>query len=165
MGDMHGLQWLTDNWVTILNAVGIIGGLSFTGYSLHSEAKTRRIANLLTLTQSHRDVWRELIHNPRLSRILDSKADITHRRVTTDEEIFVNLVIQHVSIVYHAMRDDLTIPPDGLRRDIWEFFSLPIPHAIWDRVKFFQNDSHWARPTETILARESLETKGGLAFL
>jgi hypothetical protein len=45
MGDMGSLRWLTENWFTLLNVVGVIGGLFFTGYSLRSETKTRRIAN------------------------------------------------------------------------------------------------------------------------
>ena len=61
--------------------------------------------------------------------------------VTREEEIFVTLVIQHLSIVYHAMRDDLTIPPEGLRRDVWQFFTLPIPGAVWEKIKILQNDA------------------------
>lgn len=138
---MQGLRWLTENWFTYLNAIGVVGGLCFTGYSIHSDAKTRRVANLLTLTQSHRDVWKELFHNPRLKRILDSKVDINKQPLTQEEEVFVTLVIQHVSIVYHAMRDELTIPPEGLRRDVWSFFSLPIPSAVWNKIKVLQNDA------------------------
>jgi hypothetical protein len=37
--------------------------------------------------------------------------------------------------VFLAMRDDLTIDPEGLRRDVWKFFSLPVPQAVWDRLK------------------------------
>ena len=38
------------------------------------------------------------------------------------------------------MRDELTIPPEGLRRDVWQFFSLPIPQWVWNRVKVMQDD-------------------------
>ena len=141
MGDMQSLRWLAENWFTLLNAVGVVGGLCFTGYSLHSEAKTRRVANLLTLTQSHRDVWKEMFHEPELKRILDPNADLNHRPVTREEEIFVTLVIQHLSIVLHAMRNDLTIPPEGLRRDVWQFFSLPIPGEVWEKLSILQNDA------------------------
>ena len=48
MGDMGSLHWLAQNWFTLLNAIGVVGGLLFTGHSLRSETKTRRIANLLS---------------------------------------------------------------------------------------------------------------------
>ena len=137
---MGSLRWLTDNWFTLLNAVGIIGGLLFTGHSLHSETKTRRIANLLSLTQGHREIWKEVLDHPQLSRVLDPAADISSRPVSDEEEIFVNLVIQHLSVVFHAMRDELTIKPEGLRRDVWWFFSLPIPRTVWEEYKVLQND-------------------------
>lgn len=140
MGDMEFLPWLRENWFTLLNATGIVGGLMFTGYSLHSEAKTRRVANLLKLTEGHRDIWREHFQNPRLSRVLDPLVDLSKAPVTREEEIFVMLVIQHLSVVFHAMRDELTIKPEGLRRDVWWFFSLPIPASVWEKARVLQND-------------------------
>ncbi len=38
------------------------------------------------------------------------------------------------------MRDELTVSPEGLRRDVSEFFSLPIPAAVWNKFKVLQND-------------------------
>lgn len=137
---MQSLRWLAENWFIYLNALGVVGGLFFTGYSLHSETKTRKIANLLTLTQSHRDIWKEVIHEPKLNRVLAIRVNMERDPVTREEEIFVTLVIQHLSVVFHAMRDELTIPPEGLRRDVWQFFSLPIPQRVWNRVKVMQDD-------------------------
>jgi hypothetical protein len=137
---MGSLRWLAENWFTLLNAVGVVGGLFFTGHSLRSETKTRRIANLLSLTQGHRDIWKQVFTHPQLSCILDPEADATGKPVTREEEIFVNLVIQHLSVVFHAMRDELTVKPEGLRRDVAWFFSLPIPAAVWKKVRVLQND-------------------------
>ena len=137
---MGSLRWLAENWFTLINAVGVIGGLFFTGHSLRSETKTRRIANLLSLTQGHRDIWKQVFTHPQLSRVLDPRTDASRKPVTREEEIFINLVIQHLSVVFHAMRDELTIKPEGLRRDVWWFFSLPIPLTVWDKTKALQND-------------------------
>jgi hypothetical protein len=38
-----------------------------------------------------------------------------------------NLIIQHVNGLFHTIRDQLTIKPEGLRRDVCWFCSLPIP--------------------------------------
>ena len=136
---MGSLQWLGHNWIDLISVVGVVGSLLFTGYSLHSETKTRRIANLLSLTQGHREIWKQMFSNPQLIRILDPDAEISAKPVTQQEEIFVNLVIQHLSVVFHTMRDELTIKPEGLRRDVWWFFSLPIPLAVWKELQVFQN--------------------------
>lgn len=141
MGDMGSLHWLIENWFTLLSALGIVGSLLFTAHSLRSETKTRRVANLLSLTQGHRDIWKEFLRYPQMKRVLDSKANPSAPPVTDEEEIFVNMVIQHLSVVFHAMRDELTIKPEGLRRDVWWFFSLPIPHAVWEKGKVLQNDA------------------------
>lgn len=140
MGDMGSLRWLAENWFILLNAAGVVGGLTFTGLSFRSETKTRRIANLLSLTQGHRDIWKQTFTYPQLSRVLDPAVDTSKQPVTREEEIFVNLVIQHLSVVFHAMRDELTVKPEGLRRDVAFYFSLPIPSAVWEKFKVLQND-------------------------
>ena len=86
---MGGLRWIAENWVTALNAAGVVGGLFFTACSLHSEAKTRRVANLLTITKNHRNIWADFYRNPGLARVLDSAADVTRKPITREEEIFV----------------------------------------------------------------------------
>jgi hypothetical protein len=137
---MGGLRWIADNWVIALNAVGVVGGLFFTAISLRSETKTRRIANLLTITTNHRAIWTEFSQRAELARILDSSADLSKVPITRAEEEFVNMVILHVSSVHYAMKDELVIKLEGLRRDVCEFFSLPIPQAVWMKTKVLQND-------------------------
>jgi hypothetical protein len=137
MGDME--QWLGENGFNLLSAVGIIGGLCFTAVSLHSETKTRRIANLLTITANYREVWKEFFHSPNLSRIIESSADVSKQPVTSAEEFFVHMVISHISSVYEALKDELVIKQEGLRRDVRSFFSLPVPKAVWQETKLLQN--------------------------
>lgn len=140
MGDMGFFPWLTQNGFDLLNAFGIVGGLLFTGYSLHSETKTRKVANLLAITEAHRNIWKEHFKNPQLARVLAPFVDLTKEPITRDEEIFVNLVIQHVSVVFQTTRNELLFDLEGLRRDVASFFSLPIPQAVWGRLKVMQND-------------------------
>jgi hypothetical protein len=137
---MDFLQPVITNWFTILSALGIAGGLFFNGYALRSDTKTRRVANLLILAEGHRDIWKEQLKYPELARVLDPRTNLTSQPVTMAEEVFVNLVIQHLNVVFHTMRNELTIKPEGLRRDVSGFFSLPIPAAIWSKLKVLQND-------------------------
>jgi len=137
MGDMA--QWFAENWFNLFSSAGIIGGLWFTAVSLHSETKTRRIANLLTLTANYREVWKEFFRSPELSRVIEPSADVTKQPVTPAEEFFVNMVISHTSSVYEALKDELLTKQEGLRRDVRSFFSLPVPKAVWITTKLLQN--------------------------
>ena len=133
-------ELFSQNWFDLLSAIGIIAGLWFTAFSLRSETKTRRVANLLAITANHREIWKEFLNNPKLARVRDAAADTAKQPVTDAERVFVNLVIQHINSVYYAMSDQLVVKYEGLRRDIAQFFSLPIPKAVWEKTKQFQND-------------------------
>ncbi|MEI6196405.1 MAG: hypothetical protein WCS42_18965 [Verrucomicrobiota bacterium] len=132
-------QWLTENLFDLFSTVGIVGGLLFTAVSLHSETKTRRVANLLTITANYREVWKEFFRSPELARVIESSADISKQPVTPAEEFFVHLIISHISSVYEALQDELLTKQEGLRRDVRSFFSLPIPKAVWNNTKLLQN--------------------------
>jgi len=133
--------WFLQNWFNLFSAIGIIAGLWFTAFSLRSETKTRRIANLLTITANHREIWKEFLNNPKLARVRDAAADTAKQPVTDAERVFVTMIILHISSVYYAMKDELVVKLEGLRRDIAQFLSLPIPKAIWERMKVFQNEA------------------------
>ncbi|MGO8698490.1 MAG: hypothetical protein ACLQVY_12305 [Limisphaerales bacterium] len=136
---MEGARWIADNWLNLLNAVGVVGGLFFTATSIRSGAKAQKVANLLTVTSNHREIWKEFSRRPELARILDAPVDLSKQPVTLDEAEFVNLVILHLSSVYYAMKDGIVVKSEGLRRDVCSFFSLPIPGAVWEERKVFQN--------------------------
>lgn len=139
MGEMEGSNWISENWFDILSAVGIIGGLFFTAVALRSDTKTRKIAHLLTITTNHREIWKEVLRNPQLARVLDPSADLSKQPITPDEREFVNFVILHLSSVYYALRDELVIKLDGVRRDAGAFLTLPIPRAVWEKTRISQN--------------------------
>ena len=124
----------------LLSAVGIVGSLWFTATSVRADAKTRRISNLLTITANHREIWKVFLTDKDLARVRDAQVDTAKQPVTEAERVFVNFVILHMNSVYYAMSDQLVIKVEGLRRDIAQFFALPIPREIWDKIKILQND-------------------------
>jgi len=132
--------WFVQNWFTVLSAAGIIGTLLFGAKSVRDQTKTGRIANLLTLTQSHRELWSQLFSYPALARILDKAVDLEKQPIALDEKIFVNEVILHLNSAFQAMKSGLVIKPEAVREDVGQFFSLPIPHTIWEKSKKLQND-------------------------
>ena len=137
MGGME--KWLAEHWFDLFSTLGIIGSLCFAAVSLRSETKTRRIANFLSITANYREIWKEFLNQPKLARVLDAAANVERQPVTADEELFVNMVILHISTTYYAMNDELLMKLEGSRKDIAEFFSLPVPKAVWVKTKLLQN--------------------------
>jgi hypothetical protein len=134
------VAWASENLQILLTDLGIVGGLLFTGLQMRSEAKTRRVANVLTATSNHREIWSSLFSNPELARVLDPKPPIHKKPISDSEEVFVILVILHLASVFIAQKDHLIVKEDGLRRDVWDFFSRPIPAAVWEKMKVLYND-------------------------
>ncbi len=132
-------EWFTENWFNIFSSAGIMGSFWIGIAALRSETKTRRVANLLTVTVNYREIWKEYYANPQLARVLDASANVTEKPVTPEKELFVGQIIFHISNVFYAMKDDLFVAQDGSRRDIAQFFSLPVPKAVWAKTKLLQN--------------------------
>src|ERR1700691_472614 len=118
-------EWISQNWFNLFSAVGIIGGLWFTAVSLRSETKTRRVANLLTITANYREVWKEFFRSPELVRVIEPSADVAKQPVTPAEEFFVHMIISHISSVYEALKGELLNEQEGLRGGGKFFFLLP----------------------------------------
>jgi hypothetical protein len=131
--------WLSENWYSALEAAGIIGSFIFTAVSVQTDTKARRIENLLKFTEQQRDIWRELLYRPELSRVLDIKPDLRAKPITQEEELFVGFLILHLNGAYQAIGNGMFASPEGLKADVMEFFSCPIPKAIWEKEKIFQN--------------------------
>ncbi len=137
---MQFWDWLGNNSFNLLGAGGVVGSLWFTAISIRSSTKTQRIANLLSITANHREVWRVFLNNQEQVRVRDASADGVKQPITHAERVFVNMVIQHINSVYCAMNDQLVVKVEGLRRDVAQFFSLPIPREVWENIKVLQND-------------------------
>ncbi|HEY3856307.1 MAG TPA: DUF6082 family protein [Verrucomicrobiae bacterium] len=131
--------WISANWFNLISAVGIMASLLFTAVSLRSETKNRRIDSLLSLTESHRELWAQIFDHPDLARILDTEADLARKPMTLEESIYVGLAIQHLGSAYQAMKGGIVIQQDGLCDDVKSFFGLPIPKAVWAETKTLQN--------------------------
>ena len=144
-------EWLGQNWLALVQTAALGGGLLFTGIAVMLDDRAGRIGNLIQLTQQHRDLWERLYMQSELARILDPSADAAKSPVTVEEETFVIFLILHLNNTYYATRAGFYQKLHGLRTDIERFFSLPIPHAVWEKVKDLQDES-FVRFVETSLA-------------
>jgi hypothetical protein len=136
---MKGLQWIGEHWFDLLQSVGIVGGLMFTAYTTRKDDRSRKIANLIAIKQQYREIWQELYERPQLGRVLEKKVNLKAQPASLQEWLFVKLLILHLDTVYHAMKADMFVSLEGLQRDIREFFGAPIPRAIWEKLKPFQD--------------------------
>src|SRR6266478_2705466 len=143
IGYNQWVKWINlvwQNWLGVLQTVGVAGALLFTGFALLLDARSRRAGNLIRLTDRHRDLWERMYTEPHLSRILDPNADLTKRPVTPEEEMFTIFIILHLSDNYFVIKAGFFPKPRGLRKDIRSFLSLPIPSSVWRKVRDLQDD-------------------------
>ncbi len=134
-------NWIGHNWFALLQTGAVASGLLLIAIALFFDSRARRVSNLIQLTQEHRDLWERMYLQPDLARILDPDAEPAHSAITPAEEMFVIFIILHLSSTYYAMRSGFFQKPHGLHKDIEHFFSLPIPRAVWKKVKVLQDGS------------------------
>ena len=136
---MDFVHWLGEHFASILNAAGVVGGLLFTGFALRGEAKARRLANFLTLTEHHRDLWTRVHERPELARVLSEDPELTAHPITEEEDLFVNLLVIHLNSTFLAIREGALVRPDHLQEAVRWLYTRPIPRAVWERTKQFQD--------------------------
>lgn len=133
-----------------MQSVGIVAGMVFTTVALRREARERRAAHLVELTDLHRQLWLETSRRPELARLLSPAPELPPGPVTAAEELFVNLLIVHLSTVWELVRQDSVVSQDAVKRDVRAFFALPVPRAVWERTKAVR-DRDFVRFVESCL--------------
>jgi hypothetical protein len=71
--------------------------------------------------------------------VLTKDADIKKQPISVQEELFVKTLVLHLATVFRALRYGEFAKLEGLRKDVHEFFLLPIPKQVWQRIKSFQD--------------------------
>ena len=132
------LQWFADQGKDTLETLALIAGLFFTAASFRADSKERKIANLMTLANSHRDLWLQMNDKPELTRVLKKDLNLKKRPVSITEQRFVHLLITQLAVSYAAQQAGVLPEMKGLEKDVRAFFSLPIPHHVWQWSKEFQ---------------------------
>jgi hypothetical protein len=132
-------QWLAGQYITVIETASAVGGLLLTAYTIRKDTKERRLSNRISLSQRHGDIWKEFYERPGLSRVLKPGVDLKSGPVSEEERLFVKLLILHLDTVHQATRGGMLTKVEGLTKDVREFFSLPIPAAVWQKMKPYQN--------------------------
>ena len=136
---MAFIEWLSSHITSLIQTLGVIGGLIFTAYSFRLDARARRVSNLLAITAHHRNIWSELYDRPELMRVLQADVDLAQVPIKPSEELFIRLLILHFESTFKASRQGEYRQPEGLSQDVAQFFSLPLPSVVWTRIRAFQD--------------------------
>lgn len=141
MRSMGFFHWIGSNWFPLLATGGVLGSFLFTGLALLLDARSRRAGNLILLTDRHRNLWERMCDQPELARIMDPEANIKKVPIAPEEEMFVIFIILHLSDNYYVIKAGFFEKPRGLRKDVQNFFDLPIPRAVWQKVRGLQDEA------------------------
>jgi hypothetical protein len=123
-----------------IQSVGIVGGLAFTALALRADTKSRRAENLIRITENHRDLWTRFDAVPTLRRVLDPHPDLGGQPITHEEARFVQFMILHLHTTFQLAKGGLYRQPASIGEDIRSLLSLPLPKAVWNALKAFQDD-------------------------
>lgn len=129
------LPWLRDNWFPLLQSLGIVGSLLFTGLTLARDLRARRISDQLLLNDQHRKLWGEVQRQPELGRVLQPEFNPQVTPISLAEEQFLRLVFVHFQNGWLIIAQGSLTSMEALKLDTSDFFRLPGPCHLWDRVK------------------------------
>ncbi len=132
---METLHWIGE----VLQSAGIITGFIFTLHALRKDTAARHISNLLAFGQQHHAIWKQVQERKELSRIMDERAVLDTKPPSHEERLFVTQLILHLDGVHRAMQAKMAVNIEGLRKDVRDFFVLPVPRAVWEALKPYQD--------------------------
>lgn len=136
---MEVFHWVAEHGFDLVGVVGITSSLLFTAVAFRKDDQSRRISNLIAIKQQYRDIWQEFYDRPSLARVLKADANLNQTPVSNDEFLFVKLLILHLDTVHRAIKTGTFVTLEGLQDDIAQFFTLPIPRFIWEKLRPLQD--------------------------
>ncbi len=147
-------SWIVEHWSGLLENVGIISGLVFTGLAIRRDSRVRRAETLLKITEQHRSLWMDFDDRPELSSLLDFDRDLESSPLKKEEVRFVRYCIQHLRATFYAAKAGIFIQPEALGADIAAFFAKPGPRAVWESSKHW-HDRTFVDFVESYLSKKS----------
>jgi hypothetical protein len=132
-------SWFDVNWFNLIQTAGIMGSLLLTAAAAIREARAREIENLLTIGEHHRELWSGAYQRPELERIFQTNVEVIATPPKVAEEEFLNLVMVQYQITWCIAKTGGLVTLKELAADMRGFFSLPLPHAVWEKSKVHRN--------------------------
>lgn len=133
------LGWIGAHGFDFLQTASILVGFFTAAYTIRTDTKERKIGNLFSLTNAHREIWSRLYERKELSRVLSESVNLRREPVTAEEELFVHTLILHLRTAFKARELGMQFDDDAVAADIRQFLNRPIPRFVWDCSKVFQD--------------------------
>ena len=127
--------WCEGNWFNLVQTAGVVGSLLMAAAAASREAKAREIENILTLSAHHRSLWSFVAEKPELERIFNPNADALMKPATVSEELALNEIFAHFLTGWRVAGAGGMTSLRELSADVADFFSLPLPRAVWEKTK------------------------------
>jgi len=124
-----------EHWKDLLEIVGTMGALLFTGFALFTDARVRRAQTLIEITKQHRELWIYFDEHPTVARLFDKKRDMNAHPLADEEVRFANFLFLHLRASYGAKRARVHTMPEHVEDDWREIFTHPAVCAAWDKMK------------------------------
>lgn len=131
--------WLAEHWFDLLQTASILVGVFTAVHSIREDTKERRIENLFSLTNAHREIWYKLYEREELARVLAPKVNLEFDPISHEEELFIHTLILHLRAAFKARDLGMQFDDDAVSADIRQFFTRTIPRAVWEQSKRFQD--------------------------
>ena len=125
-------------WMQLLESLGIVGGLLFSGMALRSDVRSRKIDNHIKLAEGYRSIWSLVFADSSLDRIRRKDVDLNLFPITPSEDRIARFVLQNVLLAFEARRAGQLGDIGNLEADISAFLSNPIPRQVWGEIERFQ---------------------------
>ena len=132
-------SWVNENWFNVVQTAGVVGSLLMAAGAASREAKAREIENILTLSEHHRSLWGAIGGKPEFQRIFNRNTETLTKPVTMNEELALNEIFAHYLTGWRVASAGGITTLRELSDDVADFFSLPIPRAVWERTKKHRN--------------------------
>jgi hypothetical protein len=127
--------------ITVFQAIqlGLIaGGLAFTAVQLFRTARSIRVANLLALTNSHRELWTMLLAEERLRSVMYTARECNSPDdLSLEERILINFFLLHMASAHELQRTHMITRNRATADDMVELLSIPAFAVMWKENQRF----------------------------
>jgi hypothetical protein len=70
---------------------------------------------------------------------MEKRAVLDTKPLSHEERRFVTELVLHLDAVHRPIKARMAVNIEGLRKDVRDFFALPIPKAVWEMLKPYQD--------------------------
>lgn len=142
----------------LIQVIGIVLSFLLSFFAFLYNIKVTKVNNGLLIAHYHREIWLEYCRNDNLNRIFKMDVDLNHVPLTDQEKQFVNMIFIHIEESLSATNRKSAYKIEGLKDDIIDILSYPIPMNVWQENKNY-HDKFFFDFIENIIQQNALPTE------